>query len=141
MPDFVNIAGDIKTPDPNQAFSTLGNILGLQSKKLALQKQAQELQTGQYTQQREQGAAQEAQQGMQERQKLQAAMKAGVDDQGKSLYNDQNEIDPDKLSAFATRALPLTGQAVVQNVIKTKNDKISLQKAAADLTDKTREEV
>ena len=141
MPDFVPIANQVNVPDPNQAFSTLGNILGLKQKKLALQQQAQALQTGQYAQQSAQAGAQEAQQGMQERQKLQTAMKAGVDDQGKSLYNDQNEIDPDKVAAFATRALPMTGQAVVQNILKTKADKTALSGAVADLNGKYRGDV
>ena len=40
---FQSVALDIKPPDPNQAFQSIGNILGLQQKKQALGIQAQEL--------------------------------------------------------------------------------------------------
>jgi len=111
----------VKPPDASQGFDTLNSILGIQSKRLALQKQAQDLQigaqnleTGAATQQTAQAGAQEAQQKMQERQLLQSVMKSGVDDQGRSIYNDKNEVDPDKLASFAGRRLPLTGQDVMQ---------------------------
>jgi hypothetical protein len=138
----------VKPPDASQGFDTLNSILGIQSKRLALQKQAQDLQigaqnleTGAATQQTAQAGAQEAQQKMQERQLLQSVMKSGVDDQGRSIYNDKNEVDPDKLASFAGRRLPLTGQDVMQGLIKTKSDTTALASAIGDLTDKNRTQV
>jgi hypothetical protein len=135
MADYPSL--DIKSPDVG---ATMGTIFGLQSKKLQLQQQAQDLQTGAYQQQSAQGAAQQAQQAMGERQLLQKTMATGVDDQGKSILNDQNEVDPAKMTAFATRALPLTGQQVVQNITKTMSDKTALASSVADLADKSRDE-
>ena len=116
--------------------------MGLQQQRIQLQREAQALQTGQYTQQTAQAEAQASQQAMGERQQLQGVMKTGVrPDTGQSIYNDQNEVDPDKLSDYATKNLPLIGQAVAQNVLKTKNDKAQLSLSVANLKDKYRDDL
>ena len=123
-------AAGILPPNPNQGLQTIAGILGIRQAQ-------QNLQTGQFTQQKEQAEAQQQQQSMQERQLLQQTMKSGVrPDNGKSIYKDNNEVDPDQLTDFANRNLPLTGQSVIQNITKTQSDKTALNSAVADLGDK-----
>ncbi len=127
---YAPVAAGIIPPNPNQGLTTLSNLLGLQQQKQALQ-------TGQYTQASAQAEAQGAQQTMQERQLLQRTLKTGIrPDTGTSLYNANNELDSNELMDFANKNLALTGQSVVQNILKTKQDKTALSSAVADLGDK-----
>lgn len=124
------VALGINAPDPNQGLNTLSKVLGLGQQGLAIRGQQSQNQSLQ-------AEAQGAQQKMQERQLLQQTMKSGVrPDTGKSLYDANNQLDPDQLTDFATKNLPMIGQDVVQNILKTKSDKVALSSATADLTDK-----
>lgn len=123
-------AAGILPPSPNQGLQTIAGILGIRQAQ-------QNLQTGQFTQQKEQAEAQQQQQAMQERQLLQQTMKSGIrPDTGQSIYNDKNEVDPDQLTDFANRNLSMIGQGVIQNITKTQSDKTALNSAVADLGDK-----
>lgn len=123
-------ASGIIPPDPQSGLRSLAGILGIQRQRQELQQGAAAIETAQ-------AGAQGAQQTMQERQLLQQTMKTGIrPDTGKSIYNAKNEVDPDEVADFATKNLPLTGQAVVQNILKTKADKVALSSATADLGDK-----
>lgn len=136
MTDAITPVGNTVNPT-GSGLSSLSDILGIQQKRIALQQQAQTLQTGQSLQQTAQAEAQQSQQAMGERQQLQNVIKSGVrPDTGKSIYNDQNEVDPDQLADYATRNLSLTGQGIAQNIRKTQQDKIAVQSASADLSDK-----
>jgi hypothetical protein len=62
MADFYPVADLVKPPDPNQAFTSMNNILGLQQRKLGLESsrqqlelQGQEIQRSQIQTQQEQG--------------------------------------------------------------------------------------
>lgn len=142
MPDMIQPVGaQIQPPDLGKALSPLSSVLGLRQ-------QQQALQTGAYQQQTAQGAAQQSQQSMQERQAFQQAMQNGVDERGDSLYGDdpdsvtgKKEPDPMKVMAFAQRNMPLTGQAVIGSILKNQSDRIGLQSASADLSDKYRDDL
>ena len=130
MAEMQPVGLGIIPPNPQQGLGMMSSILGIQQQRQALQ-------TGQYTQQKEQAGAQGEQQAMQERQLLQQTMKSGVrPDTGKSIYNENNEIDDNQLTDFANKNLPLTGQGVIQNIVKTQSDKTQLASAVADLGDK-----
>jgi hypothetical protein len=142
MPDMIQPVGaQIQPPDLGKALSPLSSVLGLRQ-------QQQALQTGAYQQQTAQGSAQQSQQSMQERQAFQQAMQNGVDERGDSLYGDdpdsvtgKKEPDPMKVMAFAQRNMPLTGQAVIGSILKNQSDRIGLQSASADLSDKYRDDL
>lgn len=128
MPDFgAPVAGGITSPNPNQAVQTLSGILGIANQRQNLQIGQQQLQVGA-------GEAQQAQQQMSERQALQQALQSGKDPDGNALKNPDGSFNTTALTAFANKSLPLTGQGVVQNVVKTQSDQLGVQKAALDLT-------
>lgn len=58
MADYHAVALDIKPVDPNRAFDSINNILGLQQKRQGLQIQAQELQQQELKTQQQQGVQQ-----------------------------------------------------------------------------------
>ena len=112
---------------PAQTLPMLNNIMNL---KL----QRQQLQTGQYVQEQQQGAAQSAQQQMAERKLLQSSLQSGKDPDGNSLKDpNTGEINPVALTSFASKYLPLTGQDVTQHVIKTQSDLLGLHSTALGL--------
>ena len=142
MPEMQPVGNTIIPPNPMTGINTLSGLIGIQQQRLQLQREAQVIQTGQAQQQTAQAEAQQSQQAMGERQQLQQVLKTGIrPDTGESIYNDQNEVDPDKLSDYATKNLALTGQGVTQNILKTKTDKIALSSAAADLQGKYRDQL
>lgn len=71
---------------------------------------------------------------MSERQLLQQTMRDGKDPDGNSLKNPDGSFNTTAFTAFANKSLPLTGQGVVQNVVKTQGDQLGVQKAALGLT-------
>lgn len=118
MPDFgAPVAQNINPPN---AFQTLSQVLGVQQAR-------QNLQTGQYVQQQQQAGAQNAQQQMQERQLLQQTMMSGKDPDGNPIRDATGQINSPALSSFVNKYLPLTGQAVNQNIIKTQDDQLKLK--------------
>lgn len=128
MPDFgAPVAAGINAPSPQQGIQSLSGILGIAQQQQAIQQGAQQLQVGA-------GQAQQATQEMNERQSLQTALGSGKDPDGNSLKNPDGSINTTALTAYANKSLPLTGQAVVQNVVKTQGDQLGVQKAALDLT-------
>lgn len=132
MPDFgAPVADQVTAPNPNQGIQTLSGILGLANAQQNLQIGQQQLQVGQ-------GEAQQAQQQMSERQLLQQSLQTGKDPDGNSLKNPDGSFNTTALTAFANKSLPLTGQGVVQNVVKTQGDQLGVQKAALDLTGQER---
>lgn len=133
MPDFgAPAAAGITAPNPNQGIQSLSGILGLAQQQQALQQGQQQLQVGA-------GQAQQAQQQMQERQLLETTMASGKDPDGNAIKNSDGSFNTTALTAFANKSLPLTGQGVVQNVVKTQSDQLGVQKAALGLTSQERD--
>lgn len=127
MPDFGSpVADNITTPAPNQPIQSLSGILGIAQQQQALQQGSQQLQVGQ-------AAAQSAQQQMSERQLLQQTMQTGKDPDGNSIKGTNGEVDPTALAGFANKYLPLTGPAVVNNVISTLDNRVKLNDAVRGL--------
>jgi hypothetical protein len=133
MPDFgAPIAQNVDV-NPNKGLTTLSDLMGLQQKQIGIQQAQQTLQTGQAVQASAQAEAQKNQQAMGERQLLQSSMQNGKDPDGNPLVDANGEADPVAMGKFATKYMPLTGQAVVQNLLKTTNDKLSVQSGALKL--------
>src|SRR5208282_4032786 len=130
------VALGIQPYSMQQGLGNLSSILGLKQQQVQLAQQQQALQTGQALQQSAQAKAQQDQMAIQQQQQLQQVLKTGIrPDTGQSIYNDNNEVDPDKVTDYATKNLSIIGQGVAQNVLKTKTDKIALSSASADLQD------
>lgn len=139
MDSIVPVATEINPPNIQQGLGTLASILGLSQKQIALKQAQQNLQTGQYQQQQQQGLAQQQQEMMRERQLLQQAQSSGKDDQGNSLNGPDGEPDPVAYTRFASRALPLIGQNVVQGIVKTQTDNVGLLKSSLGLSNDQRD--
>jgi hypothetical protein len=132
MPDFGNpVADQVTAPNPQQGIQSLSGILGIAQQQQAIQQGAQQLQVGA-------GQAQQATQEMNERQGLQAALASGKDPDGNALKNPDGSINTTALTAYANKSLPLTGQGVVQNVVKTQGDQLNVARAGLDLTSQER---
>lgn len=130
MPDFGSpVAGGITAPNPNQGTQTLSSLMGVAGQAQNLQIGQQQLQSGQQQLQVGAGQAQQAQQQMAERQIFQQAMAKGVDPDGNPIKGANGEMDPVATASFANKYMPLTGQGVVQSIIKTQADKIGLNDA------------
>ena len=128
MPDFGNpVADQITAPNPNQSIQTLSGLLDVARQRQALQSGQQQLQVGQ-------AQAQQAQQEMAERQLLQQTMATGKDPDGNPIKNPDGSINPTAFTGFVNTHMPLTGQDVVQKVVKTQSDQLGVQKAALGLT-------
>ena len=120
MADFGSpVADQVTAPNPQQGIQSLSGILGIAQQQQAIQQGAQQLQVGA-------GQAQQATQEMNERQGLQAALASGKDPDGNALKNPDGSINTTALTAYANKSLPLTGQGVVQNVVKTQGDQLSV---------------
>ena len=126
------------TPVTPQQFD-IGKGLSNISSILGIRQQEQNLVTNQARQQSAQAEAQKDQQAMGERQFFQQMMQSGIDDQGNSIRNDQGEPDPTKLAGAVGRRMTLTGQPILQSIIKTTSDKVGLQSASASLESQNRE--
>ncbi len=134
MPDFgAPVADQIQT-NPNQVMQNLNGLMGLAQARQNLQIGQQQLQVGQ-------GQAQQAQQQMQERQLLQQAMASGKAPDGTPLKGPDGEVDPVALAKFANTSLPLTGQNVMQSIIKTQQDRLHLNDAVRTLGQNYRNDI
>lgn len=127
MPDFgAPVAAGINVPNPNQTVQTLSGLMGLRNQQQAFQSGQQQLQVGA-------GQVQQAQQQQQERQLLQQTMQTGKDPDGNPIKGANGEVDPTALAGFANKYLPLTGQPVVQSIIKTQADRLALNDSVRTL--------
>lgn len=125
MPEMIPVGNTIIPPNPQQGLSNLSSLLGVQQ-------QRQQLQTGASLQQTAQAGAQQNQEMMQERQRLQSQIQSGE-------FGDSNADDfGTKVANWARGNLPLIGNDVAQAAIKTQSDKISLRSSVADLQQKYR---
>ncbi len=126
-PDFgAPVADQIQSPNPNQTQQTLSGLLSLKQAQQNLQLGNQQLQVGQ-------GQAQQAQQEMGERQLLQQSFASGKDPDGNSLLNPDGSVNTVAAVGFANKHLPLTGQGVVQNIVKTQANQLALADATRTL--------
>ena len=152
MPDFgAPVAAGIQN-DPSKGLRTLSDLMGLQQQKQGLQLQSTELQRAQGTlqpaiatataqAQSAQAQAQAGQQAMAERQLLQSSMKKGTDPDGNPLIGPDGETDPVAMTRFATKHLPLTGQDVVQHIVKTQDDRLRLADSTRTLGQNYRDDM
>jgi hypothetical protein len=131
MPDFQTSLPTVPY-DPEGGMKMLSGILGIQSRKLDIQRQQQDLQTSTAN-------AQLANQQMGERQRIVQMMSSGKDDKGQSILDANGQPDPAKVIPALGRMAPLTGQDLAQNIIKTVKDNTGLQAASADLDMKHRQ--
>lgn len=133
MPDFgAPIAQNVDV-SPNKGIQTLSDLMGLQQRQIGIQQQQQQLQTGAYVQQQQAAEAQRQQQIMGERQLLQSSLKSGQAPDGTSLMGANGEIDPVAMTQFANKYLTQTGQQVVQNIVKTQDDRLKLNDTTRQL--------
>ena len=132
MPDFggAPVATNV---DTGKGVQTLSDLMGLQQKQIGIQQAKQTLQTGQALQASAQAQAQQNQQAMGERQLLQSSMQNGKDPDGNPLVGANGDADPVALTKFATKYLPMTGQDVVQNIVKTQDTRLKLADSARQL--------
>lgn len=135
MPDFgTPVANQITATNPNQTLQTLSGVLSLKQAQQGLQLGQQQLQVGE-------GAAQSAQQQMDERQLLQSTMASGKAPDGTPIKDANGEIDPVAFSKFANTSLPLTGQAVTQNIISTLDNRLKLNDSIRGLGQNYRNDI
>ena len=130
MPDFGSPVAQNVDP-AGKGLETLSGMLNVQSKRLGLQKQQQDLQTGANT-------ADAAQQTMRERQTVTQMMQTGKDDQGNNIRNEKGEPDPSKILPALGRMAPLTGQQYAQSILQTHTTKTALDTAGLSLTQQQR---
>ena len=132
MPDFAApVAG---RNSPNDGMTQLSNLMGVQL-------QGQQLQTGKFTQQTAQATAQNAQQQMSERQILATMMKSGTDPDGNKVLDEKGEPNAPAMSAAIMKHMPLIGQPVLQNIIKTQDDRLKLNDSIRGLGDNYRNDI
>lgn len=123
MPDFsAPVAAAVNAPNPNQTAQTLSGLVGIAQQEQGLQQGQQQLQIGA-------GQAQQAQQQMSERQLLQQSLASGKDPDGNQLINPDGSANTVNMVGFANKHLPLTGQSVVQNIVKSQADQLQLADA------------
>ncbi|WP_233854123.1 hypothetical protein [Paraburkholderia sp. HD33-4] len=135
MPDFgAPVADQITSPSPTQGMQTLSGMLGLAKTNQDLQLGQQQLQVGQ-------GQAQMAQQQMAERQLYQSALSSGKDPDGNSIKNPDGSLNYPAVSKFANKYLPISGQAVQQNIISTLDNANTYHTNALKLTNEQRSAV
>lgn len=135
MPDFgAPVADQIQAPNPNQGMQTLSGMLGLAKANQSLQLGQQQLQVGQ-------SEAQQAQQQMAERQLYQGALSSGKDPDGNSIKNPDGTLNYPAVSKFANKYMPLTGQAIQQNIISTLDNANTYHTNALKLTNNQRDAV
>jgi hypothetical protein len=133
VPDFGSPVAQNVNVDPNKGLTTLSNLMSLQQQKQAIQSKDIGIQQQKTALAGSQAEVQGQQQAMQERQLLQGAMKAGKDPDGNALIDGEGHPIPDALAKFATKHLPLTGQAVVQHIIQTQDNQLKLTDATRQL--------
>ena len=135
MPDFgAPVAQNVNT-DPNKGLTTIGDLMGLQQKQIAIDQ-------GQATLASQQAQAQGNQQQMQERQYLQKIMADGKDELGNAVIDPETgQPNTSALAAAALRRMPLTGQDVVQNIIKTQDARLKLNDSVRTLGQNYRNDI
>jgi hypothetical protein len=126
MPDFGSPIAQNVDVNPNKGLQTLSDLMGLQQRQVAIKQAQQNLATGQFIQQQQQAEAQQQQQSMKERQLLQSSMQGGKDPDGNPLVGANGEADPVAMTKFANKYMPLTGQAVVQHIVQTQDNRLKL---------------
>jgi hypothetical protein len=132
MPDFGNpVAGGITAPNPNQGIQTLSGLLGVAQQNQALQQGQQQLQVGA-------GAAQSAQQQLDERQLYQSALATGKDPDGNSVKNPDGTLNYPAVAKMANKYMPITGQQVQQGIINTLDNFNTFHSNALKLTNDQR---
>lgn len=127
MADFGSPVAQNIDVNPNRGIQTISGMLNLQSQKLGIQQQQQQVGIG--------GAElQKQQQMMKERLAIQKMMQTGFDDQGNNIR------DPATGEPSATRVLPalgriapLLGQGYAQTILETEKNKVGLQASIASL--------
>ena len=125
MPDFGRpVAAGIQTPNLMSSVSQVMNVA----------KVAQDLKIGQSN-------VQQAQQQMRERELLQSVMASGKTPDGSSIRGPNGEVDPSVMAKYANTYLPLTGQALLQNIIATQHNRIQLMDATRQLGQNTRSDL
>lgn len=128
MPDFgAPVAANIQAPNPAQSMQTLSGLMGIKRQQQALQVGESEVQN--------------AQQQMQERQILQSTMQSGKDPDGNPIKGADGEIDPVAMASFANKHMPLLGQGVQQQIIKTLSDRIGLNDTVRGLGQQYRNDI
>lgn len=132
MADFgAPVASGITVPNPNQTMQTLSGLMNLRTQQQNLQLGQQQLQVGE-------GQAQQAQQAMAERQLYQNALSSGKDPDGNSLKNPDGTLNYPAVSTFANKYLPLSGQDIQQNIVKSLTDANTYHTNALKLTNDQR---
>ncbi len=127
-PDFGSPIAQGVDVSPNKGLQTLSDLMNLQK----TQKQ-QNLQTGTFIQQQQQAEAQRQQAAMQTRQAATKMAQSGQDLDGNPIRGDDGEIDPVKFSTALNKIDPVNAAPITQNIIKTLNDKLTLQSGALKL--------
>lgn len=132
MADFgAPVADQIQVPSATQTLSGLMNVAN----------QRNQYQLGQQQLQVGQGQVQQAQQQMQERLLYQKALSTGTDPDGNALKNPDGTLNYPAVSKFANKYLPLSGQAVQQNIISTLDNANTYHSNALKLTNDQRSAV
>lgn len=142
MPDFGSpVASGITPPNPNQTVQTLSGLMGIRNQQMQYQLGQQALQSGQQQLDVGQGQAQLAQQQMAERQLYQRALSTGKDPDGNVLKNADGTLNYPAVSNFANKYLPVSGQAIQQNIISTLDNANTYHTNALKLTNEQRSAV
>lgn len=134
MPDFGGppVAQNVDV-SPNKGLTTLSDLMGLQQKQIGISQQQQNLATGAFVQQQQQAEAQRQQQAMGTRQAATKMAQTGQDPDGNPIRGDDGEIDPVKFSTALNKIDPVNAAPIVQNILKTTNDKLNVQSGALKL--------
>jgi hypothetical protein len=119
---------------PNKGLTTLSDLMGLQQKQIGISQAQQTLQTGQFMQQQQQAEAQKQQQAMATRQVATKMAQTGTDPDGNSIIDPTTkEMDPVKFSSALFKTDPINAAPIVQNILKTTNDKFITQSTGLKL--------
>lgn len=137
MDSLTPVANQIQYPDFLKSYQ---NVLGIQQAKqnlaagqLGLQKAQQDIDTGSLIQQQERQKATAAQQTQAEQQLLVKALSENKDPDGNPIKDENGETLIPNFSRFANKYLPLTGQKLTQDAVRTHSDKVGLAKSALEL--------
>src|SRR6266404_427991 len=132
-PDFGSPIAQGVDVSPNKGLQTLSDLMNLQKTQIGIQQQQQNLQTGTFIQQQQQAEAQRQQAAMQTRQAATKMAQSGQDLDGNPIRGDDGEIDPVKFSTALNKIDTVNAAPITQNIIKTLNDKFTLQSGALKL--------
>ena len=123
MPTMEPVADKIVPPDPGRAINTFSGILGLQ-------KQRQELQTGQYHQQTAQAEAIKSQQSAKE---VQAGAQLLADPVGNGLVDEEGNPTKGAYSIIKS-VMPTSGDERYQSLLKTAQGHVEFRSAVQNLS-------